>query len=116
MASAQWLEEENGENKIIDLDGVRRILIKAQDVEMVELMEAVTDVASLERAHGRSESTYAPAAAADARAEGHVTRPAAAVPAAATAPTAGKEIAEENMNGRQQSAEPATCAPAGKAD
>lgn len=119
MASAQWLEEENGENKIVDLAGVRRILIKAQDVEMVELMEAITEVASLERAHGRSESTDAPAAAANAGADrqGRVTRPAAAVPAAATATAAGKEIAEENANGRQQSADSAAaCATTAPAD
>ena len=101
MASGQWLEEENGENKIVDLDGVRRILIKAQDVEMVELMEAITEVASLERAHGRSEGTDAPAANAGADRQGRITRPAAAVPTAAAATAAGKEIAEENTNGRQ---------------
>lgn len=115
VASAQWLLEENGENKIVDLAGVHRILIKAQDVEMVEMMRPLTE----EEIHGRSEGANAATAAAEARADrqGSHTRPAAAIPAGSPTTAATKEAVAEDNNGRQESADAATtCAAAGKAD
>jgi uncharacterized protein DUF6338 len=112
IAFGQWLEEENGENKTVDLVGVHRILIKAQDVEMVEMMRPVTE----EKVHGRSEGTNAPAAAPGADGQGHDPRAAAAVPARSAAAAATEEITEESTNGRQQSADSAACAKDGTAD
>lgn len=103
VASAQWLVTENGENKVIELAGVHRILIKAQDVEMVEMMRPLTE----EETHGRSEGTNAAAAAAESgpNRQGRNVQPTATVPAGATATTPAQEVREESTNGRQQSVE-----------
>jgi hypothetical protein len=99
MASAQWLVDDNGENKIVDLTGVHRILIRAQDVEIVEMMRPRTE----EEVRGRSESpdtaTAGPRAGVDR--QGSDARPAAAVPAGSAAATATQEAIEEKANGRQ---------------
>lgn len=54
---AEWLVEENGQNKRVELTGVRNILIPATEVEMVEFM--TKQVRSEE--NGRTKDTNAPA-------------------------------------------------------
>ena len=52
MAGAEWLVD----GKSVKLEGVARIVIRAQDVEMVELMQVKEDHRSitLEKPNGRS--------------------------------------------------------------
>lgn len=57
MARAEWLED----GKRTELIGVHRILIRAEDVEMVEMMEI--SVHPEIDTHGRSQATDATAAA-----------------------------------------------------
>jgi hypothetical protein len=103
VASAQWLEEEDGAYKVLDLAGVRRVLVKAQDVEMVELMEPVTE----EKTHGRSESTNASATAAQSNEQRRDIGTTATIPAESAATATTKEIGEDDANGRQQGADSA---------
>jgi hypothetical protein len=49
VAQAEWLDD----GKRIELTGVHRILVRADDVEMVELMHS-TSATALEKPHGRS--------------------------------------------------------------
>jgi hypothetical protein len=48
MANAEWLND----GQRVELTGVHRILVRAEDVEMVELMEIVT--VAPEKTNGRS--------------------------------------------------------------
>jgi hypothetical protein len=86
VAQAEWLEDD----KRKELTGVYRILIKAQEVEMVEMMEVDT--------HGRSQATDATTSSAeygtatDDRRQNPVA-PAPVQASTATA-TAGEEIAQ----------------------
>jgi hypothetical protein len=89
IAQAQWLTEDNAS---IDLAGVQRILVRAQDVEMIELMRPITQ----EENRGRPQATDAgPTTARQGPdSEGRVDDFAAtaAVPAG-TAPTAAAQEA-----------------------
>ena len=97
VASGQWLLEEDGKNKIVELAGVHRILVKAQDVEMVEMMRPLTE----EEIHGRSQG--ADAAAADAGTEGGQIRRLSptAVPASSAPTPTPEAVLKEDANGRQ---------------
>lgn len=53
VAQAEWLGDDGART---ELRGVQRILVKAQDVEMIELMEPTT---GQENEHGRSQGTDA---------------------------------------------------------
>ena len=109
IASAQWLLEENGANKVVDLPTVHRILIKAQDVEMVEMMRPLTE----KKTNGRSQGTHTTATATRAEGQGYDTRPTATVSAAATTAATAEELTEGHTNGRPHNAAGAT---AGKID
>jgi hypothetical protein len=95
VASPQWLVEEDGDNQAVDLVGVQRILIKAQDVEMVEMMRPVTQ----EDVDGRSKGANAAAAASGAAHQECHTRPTTTVPARSAAATATEAMTGEDPNG-----------------
>jgi hypothetical protein len=92
MAQAEWLDEE----KRTELTGVDRILIRAEDVEMVELMKIVDTVQ--EQANGRSKATDTATTTAESglptHGRGQTAVRAAAVQATATTTAAGQEVAE----------------------
>lgn len=90
MAHAEWLDD----GKRTTLTGVDRILVKAEDVEMVELMKIVDTIQ--EQADGRPKAADATPATAESglstydRRQGPV--PAAAVQTTATTSPAGEEV------------------------
>jgi hypothetical protein len=104
MARAEWLNDGNR----VELAGVNQILIRAEDVEMVELME-VRDTLPEETQHGRSQTTDAAAASAPTRALERGPRDnadtAAAIQTSAAAATATEALTgtqtEEQLNVRQ---------------
>lgn len=89
MAQAEWLDE----GKRTELAGVDRILIRAEDVEMVELMKIVTVP---EEADGRSQAADTTAAATESGistdGRGQAIVAAAAVQTGAAASAAGQEV------------------------
>ncbi len=62
VVQGEWLDDD----RRIEMKGVQRVLVRAEDVEMVELMQPVTE----EVCNGRSQSTDSTAAAAAATAGG----------------------------------------------
>jgi hypothetical protein len=90
MAQAEWLDEDNR----IELAGVDRILIRAEDVEMVEVMKIVDTMQ--EQTDGRPQAADTSAAAPTPRAStdgrGKAVVPAAAVQAPAATTAAGQEV------------------------
>jgi hypothetical protein len=85
MAQAEWLSEEAR----TELSGVKRILVKAEDVEMVEMMEVRES--PQEKQDGRSQTTNTAAATAVAHA-GALS--AASAPAAIQTPAAATTTAK----------------------
>jgi hypothetical protein len=109
VEKAAWLSDTN---ELIELAGVERVLVKADEIEMVELMRPVTEAVRQEEQHGRSQGADSgtsgtpdkPSDGGNAgdneRHDEHATGPVQTGASTSTTPT--KEVAPSGGKGRMQ--------------